>query len=142
MLQTVRKYTQGWVATVLGIILTLAFVFWGIENYLQGSSKKDVVAKVNGQEITGKDVEADYQRMILRVKEQLGSNFNLPPLMQQQFKHQALNNLVMQNVLVQAAVKSGFRVTNLEISAMVKQMPAFQENGHFSKERFYSILNR
>jgi hypothetical protein len=48
MLQNFRKYTQGLVATVLATLLSLAFVMWGIENYLHGGSKKELAAKVNG----------------------------------------------------------------------------------------------
>jgi peptidyl-prolyl cis-trans isomerase D len=142
MLQSVRKYTQGWVATVIGIILSLAFILWGIENYLRGGSKKDILAKVNGKQITSQEVESDFQRMITRFREQLGADFILPPLMQKQLKQQALNNLIMQNVLIQTAFDSGFRVTRQETSAMIKQMPVFLDNGRFSREKFNFILNK
>lgn len=142
MLQSFRKYTQGWVATMMGIILSFAFILWGIENYLSGHSKKDIAAKVNGKEITIAEVNADFQRMIMRLKDQMGTSFSLTPLMQQELKIQALNNLVMQNVLLQAAINAGFRVTSQATSAMIKQMPAFQEEGNFSKERFHQIISK
>ncbi len=142
MLQSVRKYTQGWVATIMGIILSLAFVFWGIENYLSGNSKKNVIAKVNGMEISNAELNADFQRAIMRLKEQTGANFSLPPFMQQELKSQALNNLIMQRVLELAAIKSGFKVTPFETSQMIKQMSFFQENGVFSKNRFEQMISR
>lgn len=142
MLQTVRKYTQGWVATVMGLLLTFAFVMWGIENYLSGSNKKNLVAKINGTEIHSAQLNAGYQRMLLHVKDQLGAQFSLTPIMQEQLKVQTLNNLITETVLSQSAVKSGFRVTNMETATMVKQMPVFQENGQFSKSRFEVIVPR
>lgn len=142
MLQTVRKYTQGWVATVIGSILSLAFVFWGIENYLMGSSKRDLVAKVNGKEISLAELNNDFQRAVVRLKDQAGINFNLPPLMQQDLKIQALENMVMETTLEQAALKAGFRVTPQETSAMIKQMPVFQENGGFSRDRLDQVLTK
>jgi hypothetical protein len=142
MLQIVRKYTQGWVATVMGVILTFAFVLWGIENYLGGHAKKQIAAKVNGKEITTAQVSNDFERSLLRIKDQVGANYNLPASLQQQLKAQALNSLIIQNILIQAAFKAGFNVVPQETAAFIKQMPAFQENGQFSKDRFEHIINR
>ncbi|MBA2655265.1 MAG: SurA N-terminal domain-containing protein [Gammaproteobacteria bacterium] len=142
MLQSVRKYTQGWVATIMGIILSFAFVIWGVENYASGSSKKTLVAKVNGKPITITQLNNDFQRMLLGVKDQLGSTLALTPYIQQQIKKEALYNLIMQNVLIQAALKAGFSVTPQELGSMVRQMPAFQEAGNFSRERFQQIINQ
>jgi peptidyl-prolyl cis-trans isomerase D len=142
MLQNFREHTQGWVATVLGSILALAFLLWGIENYLNANPKKNLVAKVNGEEITSAQLNADYQRMLLRLKEYAGSNLNLPSAMQQQMKRQALNNLATQTVLVQAANKAGFMITPYHTSAVIKQMPEFQQDGQFSKARFQQIISR
>ncbi len=142
MLQSVRKYTEGWIATVVGIILSLAFLFWGVENYLLGSNNKNILAKVNGQKISNREVQSDFERMILRFKEQFGANINLPTVMQQQLKQQVLRNLIMQNVLVQSAQKAGLHVTNLETAKMIKQMPIFQSSGYFSKESFNLVMNK
>jgi peptidyl-prolyl cis-trans isomerase D len=142
MLQILRKYTQGWVAILLGVLLSFAFVLWGIENYLSGSSKKHLAAKVNGEGITSLEVESDFRRSLIHIKDQMGANANLPPSLQQQLKLQSLNNLIVQTILYQSGYKLGLRVTPQIASAMIKQMPAFQENGKFSKERFYQIINR
>lgn len=142
MLQNMRKYTHGWVATVLGVLLSLAFVMWGVENYLHGSSKKNLAAKVNGAEISANELNANYQRMILKLKQQAGESFALSTTMQQQVKSQLLNDIILQTVLVQAASKAGFMITPIQTVAIIKQMPQFQENGNFSKIRFEQIIER
>lgn len=141
MLQNMRKYTQGWVATTLGILLSLAFVMWGIENYLRGNSKKDYAAKVGGVEISNNDLNANYQRVLLKLKHQTGDNLALTPAMQQQLKNQVLQEMIMQTVLVRGATKAGLVIAPLQTVSMIKQMPQFQENGVFSKERFERITS-
>lgn len=141
MLQDIRKYTQGWVATILGSLLCLAFVFWGVENYLTNFAKKAIVAKVNGKEITPAQLNTDYQRLTLRLKEQLGT-LGLDSTLQQQLKMQALKNLITQTVMTQSAANAGFSIATLQTSVVIKQMPEFQVNGQFSRDKFYEIIAR
>lgn len=141
MLQNFRKYTQGWVATTLGILLSVAFLMWGVENYLRGNSQKEIVAKVNGSAITSKELNSDYQRAIIKIKDQVGANFAAPAQVQAQIKDQVLNNLIIQTALVQAAKKSGFLITPYQVSATIKQLPVFQENSQFSRDRFNQVIN-
>ncbi len=137
-----RKYTQGWVATTLGVLLSLAFVMWGIENYLRGNHKRDFAAKVNRVEISDNELNANYERVVLKLKQQAGDSFSLTPVVQQQLKSQLLNDLILQSVLVQAASKAGFLITPIQVVSVIKQMPQFLENGSFSKIRFEQIITR
>jgi peptidyl-prolyl cis-trans isomerase D len=137
-----RKYTQGWVATTLGVLLSLAFVMWGVENYLRGGHKRDFAAKVNHVEITDNEMNANYERVVLKLKQQAGDSFALTPVVQQQIKSQLLNDLILQSVLVQAAAKAGFLITPIQVVSVIKQMPQFLENGSFSKLRFEQIITR
>lgn len=136
MLQTVRKHTQGWIATVLGILLSLAFVMWGIENYLRGNTKKDLAAKVNGSEISMNQVDTTYNRILLEMKQKMGPTFTPSTQQQHQMKQQILQDLTGQMVLMQAATKAGFIITPAQAIFVIKLMPAFQDKGGFSKARF------
>lgn len=140
MLDNFRKYTQGWVATIMGIILSLAFVFWGIENYLSASSKKHLAAKVNHIEITDSELNLDYQRALLHFKSQLGPGYNFSSAVSAELKKDTLNKLILQAILLQAALKSGFQITPYHASAIIKQMPEFLENNQFSRDRFKQII--
>lgn len=142
MLQNMQKYTQGWVATVLGVLLSLAFVMWGIENYLRGNSKKDFAAKVNGVAISANDVNDSFQRFMLKLKQQAGDGFVLNQVAQQQVKTQLLNEMILQSVLAQAVSKAGFYISPVQTVTLIKQLPQFQENGQFSKERFEQIISK
>jgi SurA N-terminal domain len=140
MLLSVRKYTQGWIATAMSVILALTFLLWGIESYLNVSSKKNVAAKVNGKEIAVSEVDDDLKHLVMQ-KNQLAGDLHSVGT-EKELKSHVLNNLIIQNVLTQAAVKLGFKVTPQETSAVIKQMPAFQEEGHFSKNRFSETISK
>jgi peptidyl-prolyl cis-trans isomerase D len=51
-----------------------------------------------------------------------------------------LDTLVRQRVLVGQAVRSGLGVTTDQLRAYIAQIPVFQENGQFSRERYQEFL--
>jgi peptidyl-prolyl cis-trans isomerase D len=141
MLQNIRKHAQGWIATIIATILSFAFALWGVEYYLGSNKNKDIVAKVNGEEITAAELNADYQHLNRRMAEQLGSQFLLNSSWREQLKQQALQNLLTRKVLMQAAERAGYHVNPIVVGAVIKQMPEFQRDGKFSLEKFQQIIS-
>lgn len=137
MLQDLREHVQGWIAVVIACILCLAFALWGIEYYISGSNTQKAVVKVNGVEITQDQVDAAYKRA--RQSMQLPDTAANEAMLQQ-LKLRVLNGLIQEQVLLQAAQKSGYVISPLQIGAFLQQMPAFQWQGQFSPELFQRTL--
>lgn len=136
MLQKIGEHIQGWIAGVVITIVALTFIFWGLEYYISNSSnRKNVIAKVNGAEISVQQFNITYNAM----KAQYGQG-NLSTAMQQQLQNYALQELILNEALLQTAQKAGFAITQQQVEQAVMQFPEFQVDGKFSQARLQQLL--
>lgn len=140
MLQSIRDKTQGWIAGVIISLLILSFALWGIHSYLLGAGDNNVVAKVNGIEISKNQLGAAYERLRRQLQMQYGSA-QLPEQAQDSLKNRALETLVHSQVLEQASINDNYRITPGQIDGFLQGVPEFQVNGEFSLTRFQQALN-
>lgn len=141
MLQSIRDKSQGWLTGVIVTLICVTFAFWGVHSYVGGNANTDVVAKINGHTIQQSDLNSTYQRLRQQQQMQLGAAFVIDQKREMLLKRQALNQLVMTYVLSQAAAKAGYRVTSDEVGAALLNIPMFQVDGRFSRERFNEVLS-
>lgn len=137
MLQKMHENIKGWLASVIIGLLCFTFVLWGVQYYVGGSVDGEVIAKVGGNKITEKEVT----RLVRQFQRSVGANgMVLDEQTNQQLKQLALQNLVAEAVLTSAAKKSGFVATEAEAAELVNIMPAFQQDGKFSPQKFQQFL--
>jgi len=141
MLQSMRERMQGIIAAIIVGIICITFAFWGIQNYLESRSNQNVVAKVNGVEITRNQFETSYNRARQILMLQMGKDFSFDQKIQAKLKDQVLQRLIDSFVLFQAAQELGFRVSQEQVDAVLNQMPVFQVQGHFSVNRFQQVIS-
>jgi peptidyl-prolyl cis-trans isomerase D len=140
MLQNMRAHAQGWIAWLIAGVLCLAFALWGVEYYIGGNQKNLSAATVNGEEISNSQWDASYSR--LQQTHPLGQQANFNPALEQQLRSQALNQLVEQTILAQAATGAGYVFSMQQVTAIVMSFPEFQVNGQFSKALFTRITQQ
>ncbi len=140
MLQNIRDNTQGWIAGVIVSLLILSFALWGIHSYFMGAGSSDVVAKVNGIEISKNQLNVAYERLRRQMQMQLGTS-QLPVQAESGLKARSLQTLVNYQVLEQSSLAEGYRITSEQIDNFLQSMPEFQVNGEFSIARFQQALN-
>lgn len=140
MLQSIRDKTHGWIAGIIISLLILSFALWGIHSYFLGAGDNNVVAKVNGTEITKNQLAAAYERLRRQMQMQYGST-QLPPQIESSLKNRSLETLVHFQVLEQASLADNYRITTSQIDGFLQAVPEFQVNGEFSPTRFQQVLN-
>ncbi len=140
MLQSIREKSQGWLTWLVVSLVSIAFVGFGVKSYLQ-SADTHFIAKVNGTEVSQEQLNATYERLRQQRQIQLGAAFASNPQLDAQLKNQALNQIIVSMILSHAASKQGFRVTENEVDNTLANMPIFQVNGQFSRDRFREVLN-
>ncbi len=140
MLQSIRDTTQGWIAGVIISILILSFALWGIHSYLLGTGDNNVVAKVNGADITRNQLTAVYERLRRQAQLQFGSS-QLPERAESGLKNRALQTLINLQVLEQASLADDYHITGGQIDSFLQGMPEFQVKGEFSPARFQQALS-
>ncbi|HSW69032.1 MAG TPA: SurA N-terminal domain-containing protein [Gammaproteobacteria bacterium] len=140
MLQSIRDRTHGWIAGIIISLLILSFALWGIHSYFVGTGANNVVAKVNGAEITKNQLAAVYERLRHQFQAQSG-NGPLPAQTDTALKQRALQTLIEYQVLEQAVLADNYRITTNQIDGFLQEMPEFQVNGEFSAARLQQALN-
>lgn len=136
MLQKLNERIQGLVAWVIITLVTLTFLLFGIEYYLQSQHDSSTKVEVNGQPITQQNLDLSYKRAY-----QLRDSSKMSAASEKQLKQQILNELIVNKVNTQAAISNGFEVTSKQADAAIVGIPQFQQKGHFSSDRYSQALN-
>jgi len=140
MLQAIRDKSQGWIVWTIVILICAVFALWGIRSYLYHNQAQDVVVNVNGTKITHQEYSVAYNQLQRQAQLQAGVHYKSSPALSKKLKHAALQSLISNVVLTQAATKAGFAVAPELVEIALAKMPIFQVNGAFSKARFMQIL--
>jgi len=137
MLQLIRDKTQGLITWIIIIFICVTFALWGISNYFISGNEKDKIARVGNKVITSAHLKNAYHQL-LQQEQILGQD--LSDVDQQKLRLAALNELIATNILVSAAEKEGFLITDKEIYDILFQIPELQHDGQFNPDRLQSML--
>ncbi len=140
MLSLMRKHAGSWLIKVLLGGIAVTFIFWG--GYQVTSQRSGRVATVNGETITAEEYRLTYKRLIEQVQQRFGNNLNEEMIKNLQLSKQAIDQLVDQMLMRQAATDMGLRVTDEDLSRSIKSISAFQTAGVFDPRRYKLILDR
>ncbi len=140
MLQLIRDKAQSWIAiAIVGLlILGLSTVAW--DAYFSPDPEVPV-AKVNGKKITSNEFQRAYSQQRARLQQMLGgadiSQFIPDEL---EFKKNILKRLEEEELIFQAAVTSGYRVSDGLLAQQIRNYEVFQADGQFDSELYQQWL--
>lgn len=139
MLQNIRDNIQGFAAKVIIGLMIVPFALYGIDFLFSGSSETPV-AIVNGEKVSEFELSQALALQKRQLLSMMGNNIDPGLLDDAVLRKPALDSLVKQKVLLQAADKVGVAVPDAVLNSNIVQMPQFQEDGRFSPERFKEVL--
>ncbi|WP_036167523.1 SurA N-terminal domain-containing protein, partial [Noviluteimonas dokdonensis] len=159
MLQKLREKTSGWIASVILGLLTIPFAFFGVESYMQ-QQNPDWVAKVEApptwwegapkfwpasylwtsEEVTSRDWRLQLENARAQQRQEQGENYDPLAFDSVENKRAILEQLIDQRVMKMAAGRAGVSVSDGQIRKAILELPAFQVDGKFSKERYQIAL--
>ena len=145
MISSMREYFKS--LKFILVIVILAFVatsvvYFGTSALSGGGGKPNVVATVNGEEISAERFRRaqtatiemyermSKQRMTAEMAERMG------------LTQQVISDLVADALIVQGAEREGVRVTDDELRMGIQEMREFHEDGRFSRDRYLRILRQ
>jgi peptidyl-prolyl cis-trans isomerase D len=140
MLLAIRERVMGVVGWILLGILSIAFAFFGLNSYMQ-SSAVTYAALVNDVEITPRQQQRAYQNLRSRMQELMGDAYDPAMLDEAALKSAALQQLINEELLLQAAEREGFAASDQQVAARINAIDAFKTDGVFSKEKYNRLLN-
>ena len=140
MLSLMRKHAGSWLIKVLLGGIAITFIFWG--GYQATSRRSGRVASVNGETIAVEEYRITYKRLIEQVQQRFGNNLDEEMIKSLQLPKQAINQLVDQMLMRQAATELDLRVSDEDLSRSIKSISAFQTAGVFDPRLYKLVLDR
>jgi len=122
------------------IIITLAFVFWGMG--LSGLSfNKNYAIKVGTSEVTPTEFYRAYQMAKQQISQQFGGQELTPELMKLfGVEKQITQELTSQALLEAYATDENIQISSESVFELIKQEKAFEKDGKFDKETYKAVL--
>jgi peptidyl-prolyl cis-trans isomerase D len=139
MLMAIRERVMGLLGWVLLGALFVTFAFFGLNSYFT-SNAKSFAASVNDVEIPLSEQQRVYQSLRNALQERLGQNYNPALVNEAMLKRNALDQLVRQQLLLQAAEANGFAISKELIAARINSIPAFRDGAVFSSDKYQRVL--
>lgn len=121
-------------------LITLPFVFWGVDSYFRSSGGAGELANVGGSKITRQEFAQALRDQQERLRGQLGREFNPAMLESAEARQAMLDSLVTQRLLLLHATKSGLTASDEQLREVISSIPALQEDGKFSMRRYEQAL--
>ncbi len=141
MLDFMRKHASSIIIKVILGIVILAFVlYFGFTG--RGSSAGEVVAKVDGLSIRGREFIRAYREMVERYRALFGNQVTEEMLEKLDIKRMVLDGLIERTLLLVEAKNLGLKVSNQELRDAIAEFPLFQENGQFNPGLYRGYLSR
>lgn len=145
MLDLIRKKQKSIIVKVVfwAIIATFVgtiFLVWGKGD--EGSGQDTTVAvTINKTRISFDEYQSTYSNLYRLYQNIYREQFTPELEKQLGLRQQALDALIEQSLLIEEAKQLGVNVSQKELVDAIAAIPAFQENGAFSKDLYLQVLN-
>lgn len=140
VLSLMRKHAKSWLIKFLIAIIAVVFVFYFGYSFTSDQALK--IAYVNGEVISGPEYQKAYRDMISALQMRYKDLWDDNMVKMLNVKQRALESLINQRLMTQAAKRLGIDVTESECQRAIMSYPAFQINGQFNMRRYQSLLNQ
>lgn len=131
-----KRIVQGFL-----VLITVPFALWGVESYIGNGDTRNDVATVGSGKISQQEFLAALNEQQDRLRAQSGGQVDLAMFETPQIRRMVLDSLISRRLLAQQGQKSRLGVSDQELARFIAGIPAFQEDGKFSKARYEAVLS-
>lgn len=139
MFDYVSKHKR--VAQVILFLLAIPFVFFGVDYYFRGDAVQGDVATVGADKITQADFAESIREQQDQMRRSMGRNFDPAVFDNPEVRFTLLEQLIGQRLLAGKARDENFRVSDAQLAEFIASIPAFQEDGKFSHDKYRQLLS-
>ena len=136
-----RNMVRGWLGQLFLVLISIPFVFFGVETYFGGGAEPSV-AEVAGEPITQRSLDRAVENQRQQLMSRLGPDAVLTTQQHAELRTKVLDSLVQRELLLKSASDAGYRVSDESVQELIRATPAFQDNGQFSGERYIRVLSQ
>src|SRR5262245_10192642 len=138
MLQKIHdSFGKAVVVIILGLI-SLTFIFWGINRTDFSMTGGQFAAKVNGENIS----MLEFDRALQQRQNQYQQIYRteLPEDVRRELRRAVIEQLVQDAALKQRVAEQGYRASNERVSQAIRDIAAFQVDGKFNFQQYQGLL--
>jgi peptidyl-prolyl cis-trans isomerase D len=139
MFDTIRSHRR-WLMLFLVLLVFPSFVATGIYGYNRFMADEQALARVGGEAITPQQFEAAHRERLQQLRQSLGDGFDPSIFDTPAAREASLNALVGDRALRMETASSHVAVSENRLRQVIASVPAFQENGKFSYDRYKTLL--
>ena len=140
MLQAIRNLFKSWIViAIFGVLVVVAFLFFGIEGYFS-QSNATWVAKVDGHEISQQDFNTAFNNYRQSQMNAPGNTMDASDFEKPEVKQQVLKQVVNRQLILNESDRLGIRVPDSEVREQIASYPVFQVNGKFDPTTYLAYL--
>lgn len=138
MFEVIRSNKR--VAQVILAILILPFAFFGMDAYFSDTGSSNEAARVGSSVISTYDFDEALRTQQDRLRNEANGQVDRAVLESAELREAVLDNLVNQRLLALFAAENRLFVTSQQLQEMIAAVPAFQEDGKFSLQRYETMV--
>ena len=138
MFDLVHKHKHA--AQLILFLMMVPFAFFGVDYYFRGGATADTVATVGKDKITQADFDQALRDQQQRARQMMGRNFDPAMFDNPEVRFAVLDQVVNDRLLTGKAREEKFRISDAQLREVIASIPAFQDGGKFSPERYELYL--
>ncbi|HET7591732.1 MAG TPA: SurA N-terminal domain-containing protein [Rhodanobacteraceae bacterium] len=140
MLQAIRNMFKSWIViAIFGVLVVVAFLFFGIEGYFS-QSNATWVAKVDGHEISQQDFTTAFNNYRQQQLNSPGNTMDPADFQKPEVKEAVLKQVVNRQLLLNENDQLGIKVPDAAVREQIASYPVFQVNGKFDTSSYLAWL--
>ena len=139
MLQEIREKVSGWIAYGIIFLISVPFALFGVNSYF-GGGEAPPAAVVNGEEISLRDLDQAYANYRQRLTRLFGGSIPESFGNETALRQQVLGQLVEEFSLRQYIEEHHYRISDDDLSRIIREMEVFQNEGQFDDEIYQAQL--
>ena len=138
MFDLVHKHKTA--AQLILFLMMVPFAFFGVDYYFRGGNTADTVATIGKDKISQAEFDQALRDQQQRARQLLGRNFDPAMFDNPEVRFAVLEQVVNEHLLTGKAKDEKFRISDAQLRETIASIPAFQDGGKFSGDRYEMFL--
>ncbi len=127
-------------AQLILFLMMVPFAFFGVDYYFRGGNTTDSVATIGKDKITLAEFDQSLRDQQERARQMLGRSYDPAMFDNPEVRYAVLEGVINEHLLANKARDERFRISDAQLRETISGIPAFQEDGKFSSQRYEQYL--
>lgn len=139
MLQAIHDNLRGVFALVILGVLSVVFIFWGVEFVSVGGLTATQGIEVNGESVDSNEIRQSYMQQLSQYQAAFRDS-DVPEEVREQLQREVLDGAIQAELIRQRTEELRFRASDADVLASIQAVPAFQVDGRFQRDAYLAAL--